>query len=85
MMDDSVKVLPKGTDDSEFKVVSIVLKEDSFLVGKKLGELRLRDAGCMIISVMQDGNFYTNPCPDTTFSAGDTVWLAGDTDSLGWV
>ena len=85
MMDDSVKVLPKGTDDSEFKVVSIVLKEDSFLVGKKLGELRLRDAGCMIISVMQDGSFYTNPRPDTTFSAGDTVWLAGDTDSLGWV
>lgn len=85
MMDDSVRVSPKGTDDSEFKVVSIVLGEDSFLVGKRLGDLNLRDAGCMIISVMHDGSFITNPRPDTNFSAGDTVWLAGDTDSLGWI
>ncbi len=85
MMDDSVKTAPKAIADSEFKVVPTLLGEDSFLTGKRLGDLNLRDAGCMIISVMHDGEFLTNPRPETEFQPGDTVWLAGDTDSLGWL
>lgn len=85
MMEDSVKTYPRSAEDSDFQVVPTVLKEDSFLVGKTLGELNLRESGCMIISVLHDGDFLTNPRPDTVFGPGDTVWLAGNTDSLGWV
>ena len=39
----------------------------------------------MIISVLHDGTFITNPEPDYPFEEGDTVWVAGNTDRLGWV
>jgi K+/H+ antiporter YhaU regulatory subunit KhtT len=39
----------------------------------------------MIISMLRDDNFVTNPKPDTVFHAGDIVWLAGDVDALTWL
>ncbi|MCR5245923.1 MAG: cation:proton antiporter [Bacteroidales bacterium] len=68
-----------------FKVAPIVLREDSFMTGKSLRALGLRNYGCMIISMLRDGEFITNPKPDVVFQAGDTVWLAGDVDSLAWM
>ncbi|MBR4771954.1 MAG: TrkA C-terminal domain-containing protein, partial [Bacteroidales bacterium] len=51
---------------------------------QSLRSLNLRSYGCMIISMLRDGQFVTNPKPDTVFHAGDTVWLAGDVNSLTW-
>ncbi|MBO4657556.1 MAG: cation:proton antiporter [Bacteroidales bacterium] len=70
--------------DPIFKVEPVTLTEDSYLTGQSLRSLNLRSYGCMIISMLRDGQFVTNPKPDTVFHAGDTVWLAGDVKSLTW-
>ncbi len=76
------------SDDSpedEFRVEKTVLGPDSYLTGKILWNADIRAAGCMIISVLgADGKFRTNPRPDYKFKEGDTVWIAGITDSCDW-
>jgi len=71
--------------DNSFKVEPVTLTEDSYLTGQSLHNLNLRSYGCMIISMLRDDNFVTNPKPDTVFHAGDIVWLAGDVDALTWL
>ena len=39
----------------------------------------------MVISVLHEGEFITNPKPDYKFAAGDVVWIAGETSSLEWL
>ena len=72
-------------DDHVFKVEPVTLTGGSYMTGQSLRNLRLRDYGCMIISVLRNDNFVTNPKPDMVFHEGDTVWIAGDVDSLGWL
>ncbi|MBR3031374.1 MAG: cation:proton antiporter [Bacteroidales bacterium] len=71
--------------DDYFKVEPVTLTEGSYMTGQSLRSLNLRSYGCMIISMLRDDKFVTNPKPDTVFHAGDTVWLAGDVDSLTWL
>ena len=61
-----------------FRIVPEVLTEDSFLTGKTLRGINLRKYHCMVISVLRDNDFITNPEPDFRFRAGDTVWIAGN-------
>ncbi|NLZ19797.1 MAG: sodium:proton antiporter [Bacteroidales bacterium] len=71
--------------DPEFEVKSITLTEDSYLTGQTLRAARLRDYRCMVISVLHEGEFITNPKPDYRFGVGDVVWIAGETSSLAWL
>ena len=75
---------PQGSDP-EFEVMSISLKEDSYLTGQTLRTANLRDYRCMVISVLHEGEFITNPKPDFKFGTGDVVWIAGETSSLAWL
>ena len=68
----------------EFQLESITLKEDSWLTGKTLIETDMRSYGCMVISVVSDGQITTNPKPDYRFRAGDIVWLAGEKSACEW-
>ena len=68
----------------EFQLDSITLKEDSWLTGKTLLETDMRSYGCMVISVVSDGQVTTNPKPDYRFKAGDIVWLAGEKSACEW-
>ena len=68
----------------EFQLDSITLKEDSWLTGKTLLETDMRSYGCMVISVVSDGQITTNPKPDYRFRAGDIVWLAGEKSACEW-
>ncbi len=70
----------ENSGKEDFKVDKIDLRQDSFLTGKTIGNLDLRSAGCIVISVQRGDKFITNPGPDTTFLEGDTVWLAGATE-----
>ena len=78
---------PAGAQESdpEFEVMSISLKEDSYLTGQTLRATNLRDYRCMVISVLHEGEFITNPKPDFKFGTGDVVWIAGETSSLVWL
>ena len=71
--------------DPEFEVMSISLKEDSYLTGQTLRATNLRDYRCMVISVLHEGEFITNPKPDFKFGTGDVVWIAGETSSRAWL
>ena len=68
--------------DLEFEVVSLTLEEDSFLTGKTLRTVNMRQYRCMVISVLHNGEFITNPEPDFQFGVGDVVWVAGETSAL---
>jgi len=67
-----------------FQLESITLKEDSWLTGKTLRETDMRSYGCMVISVVSDGQVTTNPKPDYRFKEGDIVWLAGEKTACDW-
>ena len=67
-----------------FQLESITLKEDSWLTGKTLRETDMRSYGCMVISVVSDGQVTTNPKPDYRFKEGDLVWLAGEKSACEW-
>ena len=67
-----------------FELESITLNEDSWLTGKTLRETDMRSYGCMVISVVSDGQVTTNPKPDYRFKAGDIVWLAGEKSACEW-
>lgn len=68
----------------EFQLESITLKDDSWLTGKTLRETDMRSYGCMVISVVSDGQITTNPKPDYRFKSGDLVWLAGEKSACEW-
>ena len=75
----------KGGKEKDFNVVRTDLSDDSYLTGKSLGSLDMRSLHCMIVSVIRGEEVITNPKPDFVFSAGDHVWIAGETDSLDWL
>ena len=86
-MNDNVFVQEPAADalaPREFQLDSITLKEDSWLTGKTLLETDMRSYGCMVISVVSDGQVTTNPKPDYRFKAGDIVWLAGEKSACEW-
>ncbi|MBO7574545.1 MAG: cation:proton antiporter [Bacteroidales bacterium] len=73
---------PSPLAEQEFEVAPVTLDEDSFLTGKVLREVNMRHYRCMVISVLHEGEFITNPKPDYRFGAGDIVWIAGETSAL---
>ena len=75
----------EDTADINFEIKSVTLTADSFLTGKTLRSANLRRYQCMVISVLHCEEIVTNPEPDFMFTEGDTVWLAGDLQSLGWI
>ena len=87
-MSESIQVSEKSAADAlaprAFELESIVLKEDSWLTGKTLRDTDMRSYGCMVISVVSDGQVTTNPKPDYRFKAGDIVWLAGEKEACEW-
>ena len=84
LMAESEKAVSGDVADKAFEVAPVSLGPDSYLCGKMLKETNMRDSHCMIISVLRGENFVTNPKPDFKFEEGDTVWIAGETDSLDW-
>jgi len=75
---------PAATVNEEFSLECITLEECSVLVGKTLRDSDMRGAGCLVISILKNGNLITNPAPDTMFEVGDMVWLSGEKSSVEW-
>ncbi len=73
---------PAPADEPEFEVIPVTLDEGSFLTDKTLRNVNMRQYRCMVISVLHDGVFITNPEPDYRFGVGDVVWIAGDPGAL---
>jgi len=71
-------------DDRDFAVEVIPVTENSYLYDKALRELSMRESGCMVLSVLRDNEFITNPRADFRFRAGDSVWIAGEKASCAF-
>ena len=84
ILQDNIRPLQESEKDTEFALVTTQLGKDSFLTGKTLRETDMRKGGCMIISILHNDNFITNPGADFRLSEGDTVWIAGDAQSCEW-
>ena len=82
-MDSSVKE-SEGSQADEFIVEKVCLSSESYLTGKVLKEMDMRSSGCMVISILRDGRFDTNPKADIRFKEGDVVWIAGTKDGCRW-
>ena len=68
-------------DSQDFAVEIIQVTPSSFLYDKALKDLSMRESGCMVLSVLRENEFITNPKADFRFRAGDSVWIAGEKDS----
>lgn len=69
---------------AEFEVKVIDLDEKSVLAGKTLRDSGMRATGCMVVSILHDNKFITNPKPDDMLMVGDRIWVAGEKQSCEW-
>lgn len=61
----------------------VKLIADSPLVGRTIGELKLRSqTGVSVVGVMRNGELYPNPDADYRFASGDLVAIMGDSQQL---
>lgn len=74
----------EGTPNEEFAVESHIIGNLSYICGKKLCDLSMRSEGCMVLSIMRDGELFTNPSSDFVFREGDSVWFAGLRSVIAW-
>jgi len=72
------------SNDDKFAVNKVEVKCSSRLCMKTLRELNMRASGCMVVSILSNGVFNTNPKPDILIQEGDIVWIAGPQSSLEW-
>ena len=70
--------------DKDFAIEIIPVTESSYLYDKALKDLSMRQRGCMVLSVLRNNEFITNPRADFHFQAGDSVWIAGEKESCGF-
>lgn len=70
--------------NDEFTVENHTVGNLSYICDKKLSNLCMRTEGCMVISVMRNGELFTNPSADFTFREGDSVWFAGLRSVIAW-
>ncbi|MDY0268327.1 cation:proton antiporter domain-containing protein [Trichloromonas sp.] len=61
----------------------VALDGDSPLLGKNIGELRIRSqTGASIVGILRRGEMQTNPSPDFRFAASDLVGVMGEPEQL---
>ncbi len=82
LITDSVDDSNVESDDDGFGIEPRTLTAESFLTGKTLRSAALRKYQCMVISLLREGHFITNPEPDLVFQVGDTVWIAGNISNI---
>ena len=85
LMGSSIERAGQDSSDTEFEVVAAALRADSYLCGKTLREVGMRDYRCMVVSVLRGEEMITNPKPELRFAEGDVVWLAGDPSSCAYL
>lgn len=71
-------------EKSKFIVQILDINQDSILAGKTLKECDLRASGCLVVSILRNNKFITNPKQDDYIYEGDKVWIAGEKESCEW-
>ena len=84
VVDPTALRLNASSDDQDFAVEIILVTKSSYLYDKALKDLSMRQSGCMVLSVLRDNEFITNPKADFRFREDDTVWIAGEKESCAF-
>ena len=67
----------------EVSLEQFTIEANTPLVGRTIQKSGIRDkAACLVIGIERNGTSIMNPTPDTTFEAGDVVWIVGEKDKL---
>lgn len=67
----------------EYSVKEMAARDGDWIVGRSLGELRLRDEGLLVLGVVRAGGEYVGiPNKDTVIHPGDTVIIYGRDDAF---
>lgn len=74
----------KALDGYDVKMEAIVIREQSSLAGLALKDTDIRKRGCMVVSVMHEGDMISNPGADYVIRPGDEVWLVGSETALAF-
>lgn len=77
-------IVPVQEEKEDFVVQAVSIQKGSFLEGKTLRDTDMRASGCMVVSVLSNGVFHTNPTADYDFKEGDVAWIAGEKSSVEW-
>jgi len=67
---------------SDLELSSFVVKEDSPILGKNLGQSGFRDSKCMVIEIDRGKEVFINPDVAFIFEEGDLVWVAGEKEKI---
>lgn len=68
---------------SNIKCISLIVEENSVLNGKSLIELQMsKKRQCFVVGQESNDSVRINPPAKTVFSAGDTLWIIGDKESI---
>jgi len=74
--------VPSPAGANEFNLFSLMLSENSPLVGKTPRSAKMRNEyGALIVAVARDDQYYDQD-PDLHFQAGDILWIVGDKSRL---
>lgn len=68
----------KGVNPSNFKMTSVLLTDDSVLIGKSATTANLRREYAALVVALQRGEEYVPVDGSERFCSGDVVWLVGD-------
>lgn len=68
----------KGVNPSNFKMTSVLLTDDSVLIGKSATTANLRREYAALVVALQRGEEYVPVDGSERFCPGDVVWLVGD-------
>ncbi|HVE46506.1 MAG TPA: TrkA C-terminal domain-containing protein [Acidimicrobiales bacterium] len=67
----------------EYEVKEMLATPDSWITGRTLGELRLRDEGVLVLGIVRaDGSYLGVPTRHTRIEPGDTAILYGSDDTF---
>lgn len=70
-------------DELEYRLEALHVSEDSALVGRSIGEARIRDVtGSFILAISCDGVMDSNPSADRVLKAGDQLVVLGTRSQL---
>lgn len=67
----------------EYELEEVYLDKDSILIGKTIGESKIRDmTGALILAIQRDGEFNSNPSAATSLRTGDYLLAIGTSEQL---
>lgn len=70
--------------DEPIIVDKTILTEESYMANKTLRQIKMKSSGCMVVSILHETTFISNPQPDYKLLPGDCVWVAGSQDNVAF-